>query len=190
MHNQDGSTTTTLNGTSRREDGFTSQITSTLVENEDGSSILTTTRANQDGTSSVYEKTTNSDGSSQSTTTNYDSDGNQTSAVDENVDLYGNVSTRNAIYDDAGGQKVVGYDIDTSDNPNGYKEFNADGVNTGFYGFYQSEGFRVNMHFTIDFNNQPPYQDGNFHNILTMKRADPSPWYGFQIRHNSRNKSL
>lgn len=55
-------------------------------------------------------------------------------------------------------------------------------MNTEFYGFDSVNGFVMNIRFTIDFTDQPPNQDENHHNILTMKRATPSPWYGFQLR--------
>ena len=68
------------------------------------------------------------------------------------------------------------------------KELNLDGVNTEFYGFNSVDGFVLNLHFTIDFTDQPANQNEGLHNILTMKRANPSPWYGFQIRHSGSGK--
>ena len=61
-------------------------------------------------------------------------------------------------------------------------------MNTQFYGFNQVDGFTMNIHFTIDFTDQPPNQNEGLHNILTMKRSNPSPWYGFQIRHSGAGK--
>lgn len=61
-------------------------------------------------------------------------------------------------------------------------------MNTEFYGFNSVDGFVMNLHFTIDFTDQPPNQNQNHHQILSMKRADPSPWYGFQIRQSGTGK--
>ena len=85
---------------------------------------------------------------------------------------------------------MSGFNIDTTNNEDGAKEFNADGVNTEFYGFDSVEGFVLNMHFTIDFTSQPANQNQNHHQILSMKRADPSPWYGFQLRQSGTNKYI
>ena len=104
------------------------------------------------------------------------------------MDVDGNMSTQNIEYDENGDTSVMGYSIDTSGNEDGSKEFNMDGVNTEFYGFDSVEGFVMNIHFTIDFTNQPPGQNEGLHNVLTMKRANPSPWYGFQIRQSGTGK--
>jgi hypothetical protein len=53
-----------------------------------------------------------------------------------------------------------------------------------------THGFVLDYNFTIDFANQPASQDENHHNILTMKRATPEPWYGFQFRQTSTTKSI
>ena len=100
----------------------------------------------------------------------------------------GNASTQDIIYDSNGDPVVTGYNIDTTNNEDGQKEFDQDGVNTEFYGFNSVEGFTLNIHFTIDFTDQPPNQNEGHHNILTMKRANPSPWYGFQIRQDGTGK--
>ena len=63
-------------------------------------------------------------------------------------------------------------------------------MNTDYYGFDLTHGFLLNIHFTIDFTDQPAGQNENHHNILTMKRASPEPWYGFQLRHSSTNKLI
>ena len=134
------------------------------------------------------ERQTNADGSSTASTTDYDVNGDPTHQTNEEVDVDGNASTQNIDYDDNGNQKVTGYTIDTTNNEDGAKEFNLDGVNTEFYGFDSVEGFIMNIHFTIDFTDQPANQNEGLHNILTMKRANPSPWYGFQIRHSGSGK--
>ena len=128
------------------------------------------------------ERQTNADGSSTATTTDYDTNGDPTHQTNESVDVDGNTQTQNVDYDSSGNQKVTGYTIDTSNNEDGYKELDQNGVNTEFYGFDSVEGFIMNIHFTIDFTDQPPNQNEGLHNVLTMKRANPSPWYGFQIR--------
>lgn len=97
---------------------------------------------------------------------------------------------QNIAYDENGNADVRGYSIDTSENPDGSKEFDQNGVNTQFYGFNSVEGFTMNLHFTMDFSDQPSDQDQNHHQVLCMKRADPSPWYGWQIRQTGTNKNV
>ena len=104
------------------------------------------------------------------------------------MDVDGNASTQNIMYGENGDSVVTGYSIDTSENEDGSKQLNLDGVNTEFYGFDSVEGFVMNIHFTIDFTAQPGGQNEGLHNVLTMKRANPSPWYGFQIRHSGTGK--
>ena len=122
---------------------------------------------------------------STSSTTYYDVDGVRIRQVNESTDIDGNESTQDVGYDTSGNAIVTGYEIDTSENQSGAMTFNNNrGVNTGFYGFDTVDGFIMNIHFTIDFTDQPPADsDGQtLHNIVTMKRANPSPWYGFQLR--------
>lgn len=205
--NEDGSTSSTQAQTTANQDG--SSTTTSTTTNQDGSSSQTnstTTAPDQNGTTTTSTSTTyyddngdatgsqtiarqdNSDGSSTSTSTDYDENGGPTHQTNEEVDTDGNASTQNIDYDDNGDQKVTGYTIDTSGNEDGTKEFNLDIVNTEFYGFDSVEGFIMNIHFTIDFTDQPANQNEGLHNILTMKRANPSPWYGFQIRHSGTTK--
>jgi hypothetical protein len=187
--NPDGSTTATTSSTYVREDGFAGTTESTLVESEDGSSVFDSATANQDGTTSRQHKETASDGSSESVTTSYDAGGDPKTAVNESVDASGNASTQDVSY--SNGQEIVtGYGIDTSGSEEGYKQFDADGVNTGFYCFDAVAGFTLDIHFTIDFTDQPAGQDSNLHNILTMKRADPEPWYGFQLRQSGSLRQI
>ena len=193
--NQDGSSTTTSNTTN--SDGTSSSTeSSTSAPDPTTGSVTTesnTTNYDENGDiSGSSENTTveNTDGSSSSTTTNYDAAGDPTNTVNQDTDTNGNNSTQNIDYDEEGNPTVTGYDINTTDSTTGEKTFNQDGVNTQFYGFDTTDGFKVHMHFTIDFTQQPPNQDENHHNILTMKRATPSPWYGFQLRHSSTNKSI
>lgn len=168
--------------------GNTTTVTTTVTEYEDGSSVevveTVITDANGDliGTSES-NKTVNTDGSYNGTTTNYDAEGNPTDGSNVTGDTEGNVSTQTVEYDDSGNVTVTGYDIDTSETTG--KTFNHDGVNTDYYAFDVTHGFILDFDFTIDLNNQPSGQDGNHHNVLNAKRADPEPWYGFQIRHTS-----
>ena len=169
--------------------GNTTTVTTTVTEYTDGSSVevieTVITDANGDliGTSES-NKTVNTDGSYNGTTTNYDAEGNPTDGSNVTGDTDGNISTQSVEYDDSGNATVTGYDIDTSGSESG-KTFNNDGVNTDYYAFDVTHGFILDFDFTIDLNNQPASQDGNHHNVLNAKRADPSPWYGFQIRHTS-----
>ena len=48
----------------------------------------------------------------------------------------------------------------------------------------------MDIDFVIDFAHQPAGQDENHHNILTAKRANPSPWYVFQLRHSQTNNYI
>ena len=190
----DGSSTST--STTQNQDGTSSQTQSTTTApGQDGSTSTSSTTTFYDGNGASMgtrsaSRTDNSDGSSTSTATDYNASGDPTGTVNESVDSSGNASTQNIGYDEGGNQVVTGYSIDTSDNPSGEKLFNQDGVNTQFYGFDSVEGFTMSLHFTIDFTDQPSGQDQNHHNILTMKRADPSPWYGFQLRQSNTTKTI
>ena len=185
--NQDGSSETT--STTTNQDGSYSETTSTTTAPDQQGSITTnaqTTNYDENGDetgSQTYRSVDNSDGSSQRTTTNYNEAGNPTDTLNEDVDTSGNVSDQSIVYDSSGDPVVTGYSIDTSDNPEGSKEFDMDGVNTQFYGFDAVTGFTLDFHFTFDFTDQPPNQDEKLNNILTMKRSNPSPWYGFQLRY-------
>ena len=177
-------------GTSSRtivnDDGSVTGETQVVVVNSDGSTTTNTDSltTNEDGSTypSSGVTTTYLDGSVTSTTTKYNLEGDPTEVVNQDIDVDGNTSTQNISYDANGQPVVVGYSIDTSDGTQGYKTFNEEGVNTGFYGFDTVEGFVMNIHFTIDFTAQPPDQDEGIHQIVAMKRANPSPWYGFQLR--------
>lgn len=208
--NEDGFTSYTQEETNTNPDG--SSTSSSTTTNSDGTSSESTTNTtapdpqtgsvtsntnttnydeNGDTTGSQTNTTTeNTDGSSTSTTTNYNAEGDPTTTVNEDVDTEGNNSTQNIEYDENGDPTVTGYDIDTSGSSEGEKEFNESGVNTEFYGFDVTDGFKVHIHFTIDFAHQPANQDENHHNILTMKRATPEPWYGFQLRQTGTTKSI
>ena len=169
--------------------GNTTTVTTTVTEYEDGSSIEVSETVITDANGNVIGTTetnisTNSDGSYSGNTVNYDENGDPTDGTNVTGDTDGNVSTQSVEYDESGNAVVTGYDIDTSGSESG-KTFNQDGVNTDYYAFDVTHGFVLDFDFTIDLNNQPAAQDGNHHNVLNAKRADPSPWYGFQIRHSS-----
>ena len=155
--------------------------TEIVVDPETGDTTTTTTTIinYSDGTSS-----------SESTTTTYDSDGNPSYTENTSTDVSGNVNTQEIEYDEDGDPIVTGYSIDTSNNPDGVKNYNGDGVNTEYYAFDLTHGFVLNINFTINYSRQPSGQNENHHNILTMKRATPSPWYGFQLRHSNNNKVI
>ena len=189
---ENGTVVTESSTSTTNADGTTSETTATLTENEDGSSESSYTTLNYDENgdlagSTENETTNNADGSSSSTTTNFDENGDATSQINEDTDTSGNINTQDIEYEN-GEPIVTGYTIDTSNNEDGTKNYNGDGVDTEFYGFDATRGFVVNFHFTIDFTKQPANQNENHHNILTMKRANPQPWYGFQIRQSSTNK--
>lgn len=110
--------------------------------------------------------------------------------MNQSNDVNGNTSTQTVEYNDSGNPVVTGYDIDTTGSEDGSMNFNGDGVNTQYYAFDLTHGFEMVIHFTIDFSNQPAGQNENHHNVMAMKRNDPSPWYGFQIRQSSSNKYI
>jgi hypothetical protein len=179
--------------TQTNTDGSSSETTETIVENLDGSnqSSGTTVYYDENGGvlgSTTNETTNNTDGSSESTTTNYNADGDPTSTVNNQIDADGNSSTQDIGYDENGNEVVTGYTIDTGSNPDGEKTFDTEGVNTEYYAFDMTHGFDLEIQFSIDFLAQPLNQDENHHNILTMKRTTPEPWYGFQLRQTASNK--
>lgn len=159
--------------------GTTARTETDIVVDESGNTTTTIT--------TVVE---NTDGSFESESTSYNEDGVPIAGSSSTGDTNGNVNTQGVDYDESGNTTVTSYSIDTTDNPDGYKNYNTDGVNTEYYAFDLTEGFVVDFHFTIDFLNQPAGQDENHHNILTAKRSNPSPWYGFQLRQTSTTKSI
>ena len=203
--NKDGSTSSTNSTTTTAQDG--SSYTRSEIVNSDGTSSETTSTTsapdpntgstttqsqttNSDGTSSESEITNNTDGSFGGSIINYDENGEPTTRENVEGDTYGNVSIQEVLYDSNGNEIITGYNIDTSGNEDGEKNFNGNGVNTQFYGFDMTDGFVLDMHFTINFSQQPAGQDENHHQILTMKRSTPEPWYGFQLRQTGNNKYI
>ena len=187
------STSTTTSEVITNQDGSSSTVETVENVATDGSSTSTSNTVNYDENGDITSSSTNTtnvatDGSSTSQTTNYNENGDPTSQVNNEIDTSGNSSTQDIIYDEEGNSTVTGYTIDTTNNPDGEKEFNGDGVNTEYYAFDLTHGFVLDFDFTIDYTQQPPGQNENHHNILTMKRATPTPWYGFQLRQSSTNK--
>jgi hypothetical protein len=146
--------------------GSTSNTTISTVADGQGNTIVTVTTVTENG-----DETT----SSESTSITYNSDGDPIEKVNENTDTSGNVITQEIEYDENGEEQVVGYTVDTSDNPNGSKNYNGDGANTEYYALDATRGFIMDLHFTIDFTNQPAGQNDNHHNIINSKRATPEP---------------
>lgn len=189
-----GATSETTSDITTDIGGNVTSVVTTVTEYEDGSSteVVETVVTDVNGDlvgSSESTKTTNADGSYNGATTNYDENGDPVNGSNVTGDTEGNVSTQTVEYDDSGNTTVTGYDIDTSGSESG-KTFHSGGTNTEYYAFDLTHGFILDFDFTIDFSNQPPGQSDNHHNILTAKRADPSPWYGFQIRQSSSNKYI
>ena len=177
------------------DSGNTTTIITIITENQDGSSQMevTSTIMDESGNtigSSEFTSNNNADGSFESTSVIYDGEGNPTEGENVSGDTSGNINTQEVTYDESGNSAVTSYTIDTAGNPSGTKNYNGDGVNTEYYAFDVTQGFVLDFHFTIDFSKQPAGQDENHHNILTAKRANPSPWYGFQMRHSSTSKNI
>lgn len=190
-----GSSSETETETIVDESGNTNTTTTTIITNEDGTTTSTSTTiiTNQSGetiSSSETNIETYADGSFNGSTTNYDGEGNPTDGISQSGDTSGNISTQEVEYDESGNTTVTGYQIDTSGNPDGAKEFKGDGVNTEYYAFDVTQGFIVDMHFIVNSANSPSGQNENHHNILTAKRASPSPWYGFQLRQSNTAKTI
>ena len=190
--------------------GSTSETTTETIVDESGNSTTTTTTTteNEDGSTSVEEITvvidesgntvgtietnieTDADGSFTGSTTNYNAEGEPTDATNATGDTAGNVNTQQVEYDESGNSAVTGYVIDTSESSGGTKTYNGEGTNTEYYAFDLTHGFSLHIHFYFNFSKQPSGQNENHHNILTMKRATPQPWYGFQIRQTGSNKYI
>ena len=191
----DGNISTSVTEITQNQDGSYSTTVSESVENIDGSGTYQSNTTNYDDEGNVTgtsesTQTTNTDGSYTGTTTNYDENGDPIDGTNVEGDTSGNVNTQEVEYDENGNEVVVGYNIDTSGNPEGSKNYNNDGVNTEYYALDATQGFIMTIHFTIDFTQQPPNQNDNHHNIVNSKRATPEPWYGFQIRQSSTNKYI
>lgn len=158
----------------------TTTTTTTVVDPSTGATTTTTITVteNQDGTTTSSE-----------TTVYYDPEGEETGYVQKDTDTEGNVDTQTVEKDENGNDVVTGYTIDTSNGSGDGKNI-SDGVNTEYYAFDATRGFILDFDFDINFKNQPANQDEGHHNILTAKRASPTPWYGFQLRQSNTNRYI
>ena len=202
--NDDGSVTTTVTETTVGQDGVTTATSVSNTTNSDGSTAYTetTTETQQDGSSTTISNTTNSDGttsdteisvaadgSSTSQTTNYDVNGDPTTGSNNTTDVLGNSNTQEVEYDSEGNTTVTNYTIDTTNNTSGSGEpfrgsaSSGDVLNTEYYAFDTTQAFECLIHFKFDTTNQPDTQS----TVLNVKRADPQPWYGFDIRRKDNN---
>ena len=177
---ESGNTTTTTTTTITDTNGSSEVISSSVLTDESGNTITSNESTNK----------VNIDGSTNSTSTNYDSEGNPTDTFNTSGDTDGTINSQGIIYDESGNSVVSSYSIDTSNSEESGKTYNHEGVNTDYYAFDLTDGFELDFNFTINFSDQPAGQDENHHNILTAKRATPSPWYGFQLRHSSTNRAI
>jgi len=177
------------------QEGNTTTTTTTTTTNEDGSSESTSTSItydeNGDVTGSSENNTTvNADGSSTSSTVNYDENGDPTDGENQWTDTSGNVDTQDITYDENGVPTVIGYNIDTSGNPEGSKDITGDGVNTGFYPFDGGEGFELHIKFRSVKTEQPnpplvvdtEDKGANYHFTILCSKDPNSPYPGFHIR--------
>ena len=203
--NDDGSVTTTVTETTVGQDGVTTATSVSNTTNSDGSTAYTetTTETQQDGSSTTISNTTNSDGttsdteisvaadgSSTSQTTNYDVNGDPTTGSNNTTDVLGNSNTQEIEYDSEGNTTVTNFTIDTTNNTSGNGE-QFDGntkVDTDYYPFDATQAFECLIHFKFD--NKKPPQTEEQATVLNAKVADPSPWWGFDIRRNSRDTDL
>ena len=177
---ESGNSTTTTTTTTENEDGSTSVEEIVVIVNESGETLGTIERNSE----------TNADGSYTMNTTNYNAEGEPTESTNATGDTQGNINRQEVEYDENGNSAVTGYVIDTSENTDGAKTYNGESTNTEYYAFDLTRGFVMHVHFYINFSKQPAGQNENHHNIITMKRATPQPWYGFQLRHSNTNKNI
>ena len=194
-------TTTTTTISTTNSDGSSSEIVQEVAENSNGSSSTTTTTHNYDENgdptgSSINNTIVNQNGSSESHTTNYDENGDPTDATNELTDVSGNLSTQNVEYDN-GTPVVTAYNIDTTNNPNGYKEITGTGVNTEYIPFTSnnSGGFEIIIKFRSKASEQPrpPLVNDTedtiwLYNVLGGKSASGT-WPGLDIRWIGINSS-
>lgn len=157
---------------------------SNIINNEDGS----TTEIIQEGDTTIEKTTKEEEGTITINTVFIDETGDITGKENQVQDPDGNQQTQTIEVNENGEEVVTSYTIDTSENPDGSKTFNGDGVNTEYYAFDVTHGFILDLNFTIDFANQPAGQNENHHNIICMKRNTSTPWYGFQMRQTGTNK--
>jgi len=184
VENQDGSTTATSVSNTTNSDGSTAYTETTTETQQDGSSTTISNTTNSDGTTSDTEISVAADGSSTSQTTNYDVNGDPTTGSNNTTDVLGNSNTQEIEYDSEGNTTVTNYTIDTTNNTSGNGEsFSQDVLDTEYYAFDPTSGFECLIHFYFETTNQVSQAT-----VLNAKRADPKPWYGFDIRLNTNGK--
>ena len=191
----DGSSST--NSTTTNSDGTSSETTSTTsAPDPDTGSVTsnsTTTNYDENGDttgSSTNTTVENTDGSSTSSTTNYDAEGDPTDQTNQATDTQGNVDTQDVEFNNQGEPTVVGYTIDTSNNPEGTKDITGNGVNTEFIPFDGSNGFEIHIRFKSRKQDQPnpplvvDTEDtgANYHFTILCSKSPFKPWPGFHIR--------
>ena len=151
------STTTTTNSqtgdettsTTTYDENGTMTGSSTHTDYGDGGSYDSEQTYNDNGTiASDSNTTTNHDGSSESHSTNYDNNGNPTDGENQWVDTSGNENTQEIEYNDDGEPYVTGYDIDTTNNPNGGETL-TNPIDTGVMAF---DGRDFDIHLKAKFN--------------------------------------
>lgn len=189
VENQDGSTIATSVSNTTNSDGSTAYTETTTETQQDGSSVSVSNTTNSDGTTSESETNVAADGSSTSQTTNYDVNGDPTTGSNNTTDVLGNSNTQEIEYDSEGNTTVTNFTIDTTNNTTGNGEsLNGQKVDTDYYPFDATRAFECLIHFRFD-NNKPPQTEEQA-TVLNAKVADPSPWWGFDIRRNSSNDIL
>ena len=186
VENQDGSTTATSVSNTTNSDGSTAYTETTTETQQDGSSVSVSNTTNSDGTTSESETNVAADGSSTSQTTNYDVNGDPTTGSNNTTDVLGNSNTQEVEYDSEGNTTVTSYAIDTTNNTSGNGEsFSQDVLDTEYYAFDTTHAFECVIHFKFDFSKNTSQTQAT---ILNVKRADPEPWYGFDIRKNNSSQ--
>ena len=158
---------------------------SDIIYNEDGS--VTEIIQNDDIT---IEKTTKTeeDGSIESHSIIIDSSGNITGKENFSQDTDGNKQTQTIEVDENGIETVTGYTIDTTNSSSGNGvQLTGQEVDTEYYAFDTTHAFELMIHFYFD-----PAATGNVNQstVLNAKRADPEPWYGFDIRRNGTTNKI
>ena len=145
------------------ETGNTISTTTTVTENQDGSTttnitVITTDNNGNKVSSSETTTTENQDGSATSITTHYDANNNETGHETSNTDTSGNKSTQITQKDSNGNDVNTGYIIDTTANENGGLAPTQNGIDTGVIAL-DGHGFDIHMVFNFTFGEQGnPYK--------------------------------
>jgi hypothetical protein len=190
-----GTTSSSYTETTIDESGNTIITNTTVITNQDGSSISMSDTYDENGNLASENHTeVNSDGSYHSETNNYNENGDLTTGESQSGDTSGNVNTQSVAYDSGGNPTVTGFTINTDNNPSGGSVMYGDGVNTEFRPFDGSNGFIIHMYFRSKRSEQPnppivpdtEDQQSLLYNLLGAKSAY-RPWYGLYIRWQADN---